>query len=462
MRLLRLRTRRLASRAVYSMALGLAMMMLAAAARADADGPDAWRVVDVAADDSLNVRMGPGTAWPVLGTFGPAARGLQSITCVPLVTDGEWFGMSDAQRHSLPQRWCLVQGASGSPSGWVAARYLAEDGAPIPPGASGTAAQTSQAAAADDGPQKCRGNATRQSEKMRPTLRQNDRAFLQADGYTLPAPDVSQSSAEDYYSKARFPHVGESALWPDSGLDAVTMAMLAFDHAEGVLPHARYRITYHVKRVDDGCNSTPQAFVEVTRFNLGQTRYEEIILYIDQEYWPPQDIFATAAPHVSRRYTATPIMGMAADVGTGSRRLLGTLEAAGMDCLGQPCLALEDASGPGVTWKSGASASAVSDIYREPGYDWAPGPARMAQILFAGVAGDASYIEASEATSLERPDITIVISRDVYGQDSNTNGLLRRQGLMDDAIAEQWLRLRVMPDHPPQLQEHTVYRPGRR
>lgn len=443
------------------MAVGLAMMMLATAARADADGPVAWRLVDVAPDDSLNVRMGPGTAWPVLGTFEPAARGLQSITCVPLVTDGEWFGMSDAQRHSLPQRWCLVQGASGSPSGWVAARYLAEDGAPVPPGAAGTAAPGGQAAATDDDWDPCRSKTTRQSEKWPPTLRLHSRAFLQSDGYALPARDPLQDTDDGDYSRTRFPHGGESALLPDAGLDAVTTAVLAFDHVEGVLPHARYRITYHVKRVDDGCNVTPQAFVEVTRFNLGPARYEEVTRYVDEDHWPPQDLFATAAPHLSWRYTATPILGMAAGVGTGSRRLLETREAASMDCLGQPCLARTDASGPDGNWKSGASSSTSSDVYREPGHRWVPGPARMAEILLAGATGAATDIEASEATSFERPDITIVISRDVQGQDSSASGLLRWQGLMDDAIAQEWLRLRVRPDHPPQLQERTVYRPGR-
>ncbi|MFO7758360.1 MAG: hypothetical protein R6V26_07765 [Roseovarius sp.] len=36
---------------------------------ADADGPDARRVVDVAPDDSLNARMGPGSDYSVIGTF---------------------------------------------------------------------------------------------------------------------------------------------------------------------------------------------------------------------------------------------------------------------------------------------------------------------------------------------------------------------------------------------------------
>ena len=52
---------------------------------ADADGPDAWRVVDVAGGDVLNVRMWPGTEYPVIDHFAPDARGLQQVTCVPLL-----------------------------------------------------------------------------------------------------------------------------------------------------------------------------------------------------------------------------------------------------------------------------------------------------------------------------------------------------------------------------------------
>ncbi|TQF00373.1 MAG: hypothetical protein FKY71_03550 [Spiribacter salinus] len=39
----------------------LAPGTLGGPAAADADGPDAWRVVDVAPDDALNAPMGPGT-----------------------------------------------------------------------------------------------------------------------------------------------------------------------------------------------------------------------------------------------------------------------------------------------------------------------------------------------------------------------------------------------------------------
>lgn len=96
-------------------------------ALAEADGPDAWRVVDVAANDRLNVRMGPGTQYPVIGRFAHDARGLQQVTCVPLLKAEFYFEMTEAELDALPPRWCLMQSADRSIEGWVAQRYLAED-----------------------------------------------------------------------------------------------------------------------------------------------------------------------------------------------------------------------------------------------------------------------------------------------------------------------------------------------
>ncbi len=47
----------------------LAPLLVSGPVLADADGPDARRVVDVAPDDSLNARMGPGSDYSVIGTF---------------------------------------------------------------------------------------------------------------------------------------------------------------------------------------------------------------------------------------------------------------------------------------------------------------------------------------------------------------------------------------------------------
>ena len=107
---------------------GLGWLPFAAQAEIDGYGPDAWQVHGVAANDVLNARMGPGTAFPVIETFAHDERGLQQITCVPFYTMAHFSAMTEAQRNSLPARWCLMRSADLSKAGWVAARYLVEDG----------------------------------------------------------------------------------------------------------------------------------------------------------------------------------------------------------------------------------------------------------------------------------------------------------------------------------------------
>jgi hypothetical protein len=101
----------------------------------DAHGPDTWQVVDIAPDDVLNVRMGPGTEYPIIASFAHNARGLVLETCVPLISLEQLAEMSAGEHAALPPRWCLMRATDrqtrdwGVPTrGWVAARYLAEDG----------------------------------------------------------------------------------------------------------------------------------------------------------------------------------------------------------------------------------------------------------------------------------------------------------------------------------------------
>ncbi|HLQ86386.1 MAG TPA: hypothetical protein VK110_09575, partial [Salinisphaeraceae bacterium] len=255
--------------------------------------------------------------------------------------------------------------------------------------------------------------------------------------------------------------VGESALNPDSDLGSIARAMLLFDHLEGIISHPRYRITYHLKHRSDDCDIIPRAYIEITRFNLGQARYEEVIKYVDKQHRPPRAIFEPG-PHVSLRFAIGPIQGMYADVKQASRRTLSDAEAQAADCLGQPCLALQDARGPSGDWEAIAALPTQAADYREPAYDWAPGPARVAEALFIQ-ANDGSALnprEVSEATSFEHPDMTMVISRNVQGQDNNIHGLLHWQGFMDDAISGLWLRMTALPGSEPQWQKHLVYARG--
>src|SRR5690606_13098284 len=105
----------------------LGLLPLTARAEIDGHGPDAWRVTSVSANDVLNARIGPGTTYPVVETFSHDERGMQQITCVPLLLAAHYMAMSQAQIDALPPRWCLMRSADMSKAGWVAQRYLIED-----------------------------------------------------------------------------------------------------------------------------------------------------------------------------------------------------------------------------------------------------------------------------------------------------------------------------------------------
>ncbi len=108
--------------------LCLALIALASPAFADADGPDAWQVTGVAANDVLNLRAGPGTEYPIKGALPPNARKVKADICVPTLTDGEYFALSEKDKDAIAglQRWCHVTGAEGQ-RGWANMRYMAED-----------------------------------------------------------------------------------------------------------------------------------------------------------------------------------------------------------------------------------------------------------------------------------------------------------------------------------------------
>lgn len=97
-----------------------------AAAQFDGYGPDAWQVTGVASDDWLNLRMGPGARYAIIGSFSARATDLTMNTCVPFMREGQGIMLSQAERDllDLPARWCLM--SDGHTHGWAAARFLEE------------------------------------------------------------------------------------------------------------------------------------------------------------------------------------------------------------------------------------------------------------------------------------------------------------------------------------------------
>ena len=54
-------------------------------------------------------------------------RGMQQITCVPLLIDGVHAKLSEAEHEALPPRWCLMRSADLVKAGWVAQRFITPD-----------------------------------------------------------------------------------------------------------------------------------------------------------------------------------------------------------------------------------------------------------------------------------------------------------------------------------------------
>ncbi len=105
----------------------MSVFSTSAHAEIDGHGPDAWRVDGVASNDTLNVRMGPGTNYPVIESFAHNERNLQQITCVPFYNAGHYSALTEAQIAALPQRWCLMRTAEMDKAGWVAQRFITPD-----------------------------------------------------------------------------------------------------------------------------------------------------------------------------------------------------------------------------------------------------------------------------------------------------------------------------------------------
>lgn len=123
--------------------LALLALLACPVARAGpaAPAPAAWRVTGISAERVLESRMGPGTEYPVNGTFGAQEYGLRTVTCVPWLPPGQQ--LAPEQGRALPESWCLVESTHARVlAGWVPKRFLArDDGGPGPsaPGADSAA-----------------------------------------------------------------------------------------------------------------------------------------------------------------------------------------------------------------------------------------------------------------------------------------------------------------------------------
>jgi hypothetical protein len=106
------------------------LAVLAAApalAQPAADGPDLWAVTGVRSDDALNLRVAPNADSRRIAKIPFNARGIKNFGCPNHVTFEQWLRMTQAQRdRAARSRWCQVE--YRGMRGWVASRFLKEDG----------------------------------------------------------------------------------------------------------------------------------------------------------------------------------------------------------------------------------------------------------------------------------------------------------------------------------------------
>lgn len=107
--------------------LTIAVLALGAGpAGATADGPDYWRVKDVAPGDVLNMRGGPSAQALKIGEIPHDADGLTNLDCAGEMSLVEFEAATEAEREAArKRRWCLVN--YNHVIGWVAG-WLLEEG----------------------------------------------------------------------------------------------------------------------------------------------------------------------------------------------------------------------------------------------------------------------------------------------------------------------------------------------
>lgn len=269
--------------------------------------------------------------------------------------------------------------------------------------------------------------------------------FITAPGYLEVAQD---DLLRDWYTPERFPNATSSIFQPDADLDPLSKAVLLVESQESPLLHARYLITY---LYDTPALDYPEAslsLVEVTRFNLGPARHEAVVSEHGANAAPAEEF--GVGPDVSWRFAFSTIQGQKSHVVSASRHELVDGEAAAVDCLGVPCLDLSGRELP-----AGEFEFANEDT---PEFTWSTPyqsypqeggvalPVRTAAEMFSAATYGQGALEPSDGDSLE-PQLIIVLSWNVDGQDSNSDSVLREGRIMDHAIAEVWWQRQEAGEH---------------
>lgn len=108
-----------------AIALGVCGLAVNSAAAQTLPAGPGYRVVGVAANDTLNARVGPSTSFPVVSRLGPSQSGLTVEVCVPTLAPNQRGALTAGQLAQVDAKpvWCLI-GTPGNRIGWVNARFL--------------------------------------------------------------------------------------------------------------------------------------------------------------------------------------------------------------------------------------------------------------------------------------------------------------------------------------------------
>lgn len=257
--------------------------------------------------------------------------------------------------------------------------------------------------------------------------------FIQADGHAQIEPDTL--TGDSYYSVRNFPGMGESQALslPDADLDPLTRSILLLESREARLPHVRYRVTYSMN-VSAEVPEARQAYVDITRFNLGPVRRADLLSSVPDGQVADPDEFGIG-PHVSWRFVMMPVMGSQASLVYAGRKEISHDHAQRADCLGEPCLSLADPAGPALNWQPVATPQLAAPAYAWT-TDWGvSGAARGMQELWASMASEG--MDPLPYTP-GQAHFVFVLSFNTAGQEAALSALAQQAVVLDDAVLEVW------------------------
>lgn len=297
-------------------------------------------------------------------------------------------------------------------------------------------------------------------DDVQTALNQRYDAFVDTPGFTTIELTDFRPNWDDWYTHSRFPHEnprGHFAV-PDAGINAATRALMLLESKEKPLPHARYRIIYRLDNAPD-FGGYPNAYVEVTRFNLGPAIRADVADSTPKgvPVAPPKHF--GLGPSVSWRFVMGWQQGGVAAVIRASRSALSAGQAKAVGCLGTPCMALENPRGPAGEWKqiTPPSPQPVAYVSEANGVSTA---ARISELLYRHASAGRAHIEALPMHA-DTPQLIFVISMNIEGQDHTADGLLHQQLLRDDAVSDIWTRRRDAGRDTVEWREYVEYHPGR-